>query len=177
MTPNKDLKFYIKYFLPGLALILTLITAGQFYSSKLTENDLKEVVGKLTLIKKDRYKHHKYTDDRITIHIEGHSEPFYFFENNINYFNTIMENVIEGEIISIKHRTKLQSIIGTGSEFKIFKLSKNSIVLYNFENTKQHFWNVGKFSFWVSLGLWIFYIWLKIKFKTKKAAHNSGLAQ
>lgn len=167
INTNKNLKFYIKYYHPGLALLLTLITAGQFYSTKLNENDLKEVVGKVASIKKDKYRHHKYTDDRITIYIEGYSNPFYFFENNTNYFNTIMENVTVGEIISIKHRTKLQSIIGTGSEFKIFKLSKKSIVLYSFESMKKHFRDVGKFGFWVALGLWILYIWMKIKYKVK----------
>ena len=82
MILNNKQKNFIKYFLPILASILTFVTLGQFYSSKLNESDLKEVIGKVTSIKKDRYRHHKYTDDRITIFIEGHSEPFYFFENN-----------------------------------------------------------------------------------------------
>lgn len=170
MILNNKQKNFIKYFLPILASILTFVTIGQFYSSKLNESDLKEVIGKVTSIKKDRYRHHKYTDDRITIFIEGHSEPFYFFENNIKYFYTIMENITEGELISIKHRTKFQSIIGTGSEFKILKLTKNKTVLYSFENTKENFWNVGKFGFWTSLAMWLLYAFLRIKYKFEKGS-------
>jgi len=168
MILNNEQKNFIKYFLPILASILTFVTIGQFYSSKLNESDLKEVVGKVKSIEKDIYRHHKYTDDRITIFIDGHSEPFYFFENNIKYFYNIMENITEGEIISIKHRTKFQSIIGTGSEFKILKLTKNKKVLYSFENTKENFWNVGKFTFWSSLAMWLLYAFLRIKYRFQK---------
>ena len=165
-----DSKFFIRYYLPGIAIILTLVVVSQTYMTMLTEKDLLTVTGNVTSIIQDKYKHYKYTDDRITINLDNSADSFYFFDNQLNYFADIIENVHIGDRITISHRTKLQAKLGTGSEFKIMKIQKGSMVLYGFDKAKESFRGVGKFGAFVVVGLWFGYFLLRRQLKRQKGS-------
>jgi hypothetical protein len=170
MRIKQDQKFSIKYILPAVALILTLVVLSQYYMTTLNESNLVSATGKITSIIQDRYRHYKYTDDRITIYLDNSFEPFYFFDNRSNYFPTIMNNVQVGDTVTLLHRTKLQSRLGTGSEFKIMKIQKGSKVLYGFDKAKETFSNVGGFTTYVAIGLWLLYFFLRRQLKLQEGS-------
>jgi hypothetical protein len=168
MTINKDQIFFIRYLLPIVTSILTLVVISQFYMTTLKQSDLLTITGKVQSIKQDRYKHYKYTDDRITIILSESVEPFYFFETNFSYFPTIMTNINIGDTITLSHRTKIQSRLGTGSEYKIMQIKKAEKLIYSFEDAKKSFKNVGSFTTYVAFGMWTLYLFLIIKLRKQK---------
>jgi len=168
MTINKDQIFFIKYLLPIVATILTLVVISQFYMTTLKQSDLVTIKGTVLSIKQDRYKHYKYTDDRITIILSESVKPFYFFETNYSYFPTIMTNVRIGDTITLSHRTRLQSMLGAGSEYKIVQIKKAAKIIYSFEDAKKSFNNVGSFTTYVAIGMWTLFLFLITKLKKQK---------
>lgn len=177
MTIKKDQEFSVKYILPAVASILTLVTVGQFYTTTITENDLRNTSGKVINIIQDKYKHHKYTDDRIRIWLDNSNNVFYFFDNRGSLFQNIKDNILVGDTVTISHRTYFQSLVGTGDEHKIMKIQKGQIILYSFAQAKETFSSVGNFSIYVALGMWIFYFFLIRNLKRQKEAHNISLLQ
>jgi hypothetical protein len=170
MTIKDNQKFNIKYVLPGLAFVLTLVVISQTYMATLTENNLVSVSGKITSIIQDKYKHYKYTDDRITIKLDNVFDPLYFFDNRSDFFPTVMDNLHIGDTVTLLHRTKLQSRLGTGSEFKIMKIQKGSTVLYGFDKAKETFSNVGGFTTYAAIGLWLLYFFLRRQLKRQEGS-------
>lgn len=177
MTIKKDQEFFVKFILPVVAFILTLITVGQFYMTTITENDLKKASGKVIDIIQDKYKHHKYTDDRIRILLDNSHNVFYFFDNRGSFFEVIKNKVSIGDTLTISHRTYFQSLVGTGDEHKIMKIQKGDTILYSFTQAKETFSSVGGFGTYVTIGMWIFYFFLIRKLKRQKEAHNISLLQ
>lgn len=160
VTPDSNISFARKYLIPGIALILSLVSIGQFYLSTITENELIEVVGKIISI-------NKLSNEKVIIYLEGNTNPFYFFEKNSYYINEIINEVKLNDIISIKHRTKFQSLVGTGKELQIVHLSKDSKVIYNFNNFQKMYFERGKFGLLCSLIMLLLYIWLKIRYEVR----------
>lgn len=149
---NKELRF-AKFFLLTIVVILTFVVVGQYFMTTLVTDDLVKVSGQVTYLKQDRYKHYKYTDDRITILLKGHEEPFYTFDNHKDFFKKINEIQI-GDNITLQHRTKFQSLIGTGDEFKIMQIEKNGEMVYPFDRAREQFGSVGKFTTYTTIILW-----------------------
>ena len=168
VTADSNINFAKKYLIPAIALILILVSIGQFYLSNINENELIEVSGKINSIKFEVFKHYKdTTENRVTININGYSRPFYFIENKNCYFKSIMENVKRNDIITIKHRTKFQSLVGTGRELQIVHLSKDSKEIYSFNNIQKIYFKRGKFGLLCSLIMLLLYIWLKIRYEVR----------
>jgi hypothetical protein len=170
MTIKKDQKFSIKYILPSVAFVLTLVVISQSYMATLKESSLVSITGKVKSIIQDKYRHYKYTDDRITINLDNSIESLYFFDNRSNYFPTIMGNLDVGDTVTLLHRTKLQSRLGTGSEFKIMKIQKSHIVLYGFDKAKETFSSVGGFTTYIAIGLWLLYFFLRRPLKRQEGS-------
>ncbi len=170
MRIKDDQKFSIKYILPGVALILTLVVISQMYMTTLTEKDLVAVKGTITSIVQDKYRHYKYTDNRITIYLDNTYEPFYFFDDRAEYFPTMMNNLKAGDTVTLLHRTNLQARLGTGNEFKIMKIQKGSNVLYGFDKAKETFSNVGGFGTYAAIGLWFLYFYLRRQLKRQEGS-------
>lgn len=164
MTIKKNQEFTIKYILPAVALILTIITIGQLYTTSITENDLKETSGTVSRIMQDKYKHYKYTDDRIRIWSDN-GDIFYFFDNRDDFFKKLRDSISIGDYLTISHRTYLQSWIGTGDEHKIMKIKKGNTTLYSFDQAKETFRNTGSFGSYVTIVMWIAYVFLIRKLK------------
>lgn len=160
VTPDSKISFARKYLIPGIALILSLVSIGQFYLSTITENELIEVVGKIASI-------NKLSNEKVIIYFKGNTNPFYFFEKNSDNINEIINEVKLNDIISIKHRTKFQSLVGTGKELQIVHLSKDSKVIYSFNNIQKMYFDRGKFGLLCSLIMLLLYIWLKIRYKIR----------
>jgi hypothetical protein len=177
MTIKKDQEFFVKYILPVVSSILTLVTVGQFYTTTITENELRKTSGKVITIIQDKYEHHKYTDDRIRIWLENSNNVFYFFDNRGSLFQNIKSNILVGDTLTISHRTYFQSLVGTGDEHKIMKIQRGDTVLYSFAQAKETFSSVGNFGTYVTIGIWIFYFLLIRKLKRQKEAHNISLLQ
>ena len=168
MAFKKDQIFYLKYFLPCIALVLTYVVIGQYYMTTLTENDLINVSAKVVSIEQDRYKHGKYTDDRITIILDNKNDPYYFFDHRADFFPTVMAKIQIGDLITLSHRTKMQATIGTGSEFKIMKIQKGAENIYSFERAKQTFSSVGIFTIFAAIGLWGVFFYFRNRIKLEK---------
>lgn len=177
MTIKKDQELFVKYILPIVASILTLVTVGQFYTTAIAEKDLKKTSGRVSSIVQDKYKHHKYTDDRIRIWLYNSSKVFYFFDNRGSLFEDIKSNVSVGDTLTLSHRTYFQSLVGTGDEHKIMKIQKGDTVLYSFEQAKETFSSVGNFNTYVTIGMWLLYFILIRKLRRQKEAHNISLLQ
>ncbi|TCZ67732.1 hypothetical protein [Flaviaesturariibacter aridisoli] len=161
-------KFNIKYVLPGLAFVLTLVVISQTYMTTLTESNLVPVSGKITSIYQDRYRHYKYTDDRITIKLDNFVEPLFFFDNRSDFFPTVIGNLHIGDTVTLLHRTKIQARLGGGSEFKIMKIQKGSNVLYGFDKAKETFSNVAGFTTYAAIVIWLLYFFLRRKLKRQE---------
>ncbi len=170
MAIKKDQIFYLKYFLPCIALVLTYVVVGQYYMTTLTEKDLITESGKVVSIKQDKYKHGKYTDDRITIILDNQNEPYYFFDHRADLFPIVMTNIQIGDLVTLSHRTKMQARIGTGSEFKIMKIQKGAENIYSFDRAKQTFSSVGNFTIFAAIGLWGVYFYFRNRINREKGS-------
>jgi len=80
----------------------------------------------------------------------------------------MLQNVKVGDAVSILHRTKLQSIIGIGSECQIMKLVKDKDVLYSLDDAKQTSGMIGILGILVAIGLWLLYFYFKYRLKLQK---------
>jgi hypothetical protein len=79
-----------------------------------------------------------------------------------------MTNVRIGDTITLSHRTRLQSMLGTGSEYKIVQIKKAAKIIYSFEDAKKSFNNVGSFATYVAIGMWTLFLFLITKLKKQK---------
>lgn len=166
----KNDSFSIKYVLPTIATLLTLVVMSQFYMTTLKENDLQTITGKITSIVQDKYRHYKNTDDRITIRLANSSRAFYFFDNREKFFPTIMSALKVGDTVTLMHRTKLQSLIGSGSQFNLMGIQKGQDILYPVDKALETFNNVGWFGLYTTPLLWVFYFFMRRKLKKQEGS-------
>ena len=163
-------KFKTKYILPIIASLLTYVVFGQLYTISLSENDLVSSSGQVSVIKHDIFLHNNSRDTtkRVSIKLFNSSNNFFLFDNNGDIYELIKQNVHVGDKVSLLHRTQLQSIIGLGNEFQIFKFEKNGEVLYNFDEAEQTFGAVNVFEILVMIGLWFLYFYFRYKLKLQE---------
>lgn len=173
MKISKYLEFRIKYILPFIASILTYVVIGLLYSRSLKETDLISINGKVSAIRQDTTYSNNTENLRITIKLVSNNNDFFLFDNTEDTDNPILKNVDVGDTVSILHRSKLQSIIGIGSEFQIMKIEKGKDILYSFDDAKQTF-SFGIFGILVMIGLWLLYFFLRYKLKLEKKQLQKG---
>jgi hypothetical protein len=171
-------KFKTKYVLPIIASLLTYVVFGQLYTSSLSENDLVSSSGHVSVIKQDIFLHDngiyihnnnsRDTTKRVSIKLFNSNNNFFLFDNNGDIYELIKQNVNVGDKVSLLHRTQLQSIIGFGNEFQIFKFEMNGEVLYKFDEAEQTFGAVNVFEILVVIGLWFLYFYFRHKLKLQE---------
>jgi len=172
-------KFKVKYALPIIASSLTYVVIGQLYTSSLSENDLVSSSGQVSVIKQDTFLHDngiyihdknsRDTTKRVSIKLLNSNDDYFLFDNTKDdVYELIKQNVSIGDKVSILHRTLLQSIIGFGNEFQIFKFEKDGNVLYTFDEAKQTFGALNVFAIAIMLGLWFLYFYFRRVLKMRK---------
>jgi hypothetical protein len=172
-------KFKVKYALPIIASSLTYVVIGQLYTSSLSDKDLVSSSGQVSVIKQDTFLHDngiyihdnnsRDTTRRVSIKLLNNNGDYFLFDNiNGDVYELIKQNVSIGDKVSILHRTQLQSIIGFGNEFQIFKFEKGKNVLYTFDEAKKTFGALNVFEILVMVGLWFLYFYFRHILKWKK---------
>ena len=178
-THSNWFKFKVKYALPIISSLLTYVFIGQLYTSSLSENDLVSSSGQVSVIKQDTFLHDngiyihdnnsRDTTKRVSIKLLNSNDDYFLFDNtNGDMYELIKQNVSIGDRVSILHRTQLQSIIGFGNEFQIFKFGKGKNVLYTFDEAKQTFGALSVIEILVMVGLWFLYFYFKHKLKLQE---------
>ena len=175
---SKWFSFKVKYALPIIASSLTYVVIGQLYTSSLSENDLVSSRGRVSVIKQETflqdngiYIHSNASRDttkRVNIKLFNCRNVLFLFDKNGKSYELIKRSVNIGDTVSILHRTQLQSIIGFGNEFQIFKFEKNGDVLYTFDEAKQTFGIINVFEITIILGLWFLYFYFRYILKMRK---------
>ncbi|MFT3704166.1 MAG: hypothetical protein QM802_17495 [Agriterribacter sp.] len=156
--------------MPIIASLLTYLAMGQLYTTSLSENDLVSSTGQVSIIKQDIFLDNNCRDTtrRVSIKLLNSNDNFFLFDNNGDIYESIKQKVIAGDEVSIFHRTLLQSIIGFGNKFQIFKIEKGRDILYNVDEAKQTFGAVNVFEISVMTALWFLYFYLRYIQKLQK---------
>lgn len=101
----------------------------------------------------------------ININLDNSNNSYLIFNNTDAFFEQIKQKIKPGDAINIAYRTYIQSIIGTGSEYKIMQISRGNEIIFSMDQIKENFRKNGISILLTSIGLFVLYFFARRKLR------------